>query len=87
MFLHLAEDHPLRQLQQVIYCRMNLDALSIYKHGGSTTLSVQRDTFRKVLVDWPLIEVHSISDWCGPFVRSCLFTKNLTIYHLTELAC
>jgi hypothetical protein len=67
MFAGLADDHPLRHLQQLIQTRNSTD-LAQYEPGGSKVLRAQRNGFRKLLFDLPTTVVASMHDFGTPFV-------------------
>ncbi|KAJ7366156.1 hypothetical protein DFH08DRAFT_678760 [Mycena albidolilacea] len=66
MFAGLADDHPLRHLQQLIQTRNSTD-LAQYEPGGSKVLRAQRNGFRKLLFDLPTNVVASMHDFGTPF--------------------
>ncbi|KAJ7312270.1 hypothetical protein DFH08DRAFT_822304 [Mycena albidolilacea] len=66
MFVGLADDHPLRHLQQLIQTRNSTD-LAQYEPGGSKVLRAQRNGFRKLLFDLPTTVVASMHDFGTPF--------------------
>jgi hypothetical protein len=68
MFSDIPPTHPLSNLRQMIWTRLETVSLPGYQEGGSTLLSGQRDGFRQALRDIPGSDIESLTDFQTMFV-------------------
>lgn len=76
MFSKLPENHPLLDLRQLMYTRLETVSLPGYQEGGSVILSNQRDGFRQILMNTPGSNVKSLTAMQTLFVSVCIVRRS-----------